>query len=80
MAHAIWELLRAARSQTEPNLDDIAQHEIQRLARHNGNLAVVLYNGEYFIATGLTKLRQNGMMEDDVHINGWHPYPIKFGI
>ena len=45
----------------------------------NGSLVVGLYNGEYSIAIGLTKLQQNGMMDDDVHINGWHPYPTKFG-
>ena len=33
MALAIRELLRAARSQTEPSFDNITQHGIQRLAR-----------------------------------------------
>ena len=78
MALAIRELSRAARSQTEPNFDYITQHGIQRLARQQLELGSQLYNGEYSIAIGLTKLQQNGMMDDDVHINGWHPYPPTF--
>jgi hypothetical protein len=38
MALAIRELLRAARSQTEPSFDNITQHGIQRLARHQWEL------------------------------------------
>ena len=38
MALAIRELSRAARSQTEPNFDNITQHGIQRLARQQWEL------------------------------------------
>lgn len=38
MALAIRELLRAARSQTEPSFDNITQHGIQRLARQQWEL------------------------------------------
>ena len=79
MTSTILELLKAARSQTEPKYDEIRQNDIWLLAQQQWEL------GRHAIQWGILhhkwaeKLRQSGMMVNGVHINGWQQSPTKYG-
>ena len=81
MVSAFCELLKAVRSQTEPNLDEIRQNDIRMLAQQQWELGKTFYSmGNTTSQMGAEKLQQNGTMNNDVHINGWHQFSTKYGI